>query len=325
MMSTAAAVGTEVADGIFEVQAPFWGYPLSLYFLHSGDRWAVVDAGVNTTPADYIEPFMREHGGLEALELVLLTHGHVDHIGGNSALKQLAPHVRFALHEADLGWAENVDRHINQLYTFGEPEAWSPDEAIDRALRTGCGSAVAIDHILADGDVIAFGGGREIEVTHVGGHSPGEVLLRDRQTGAVFPGDALQGAGAMNSESGKRDFPMYRTVRQYLAALDRVASLEPQVLCTAHKRSFTGDDIAAAVEESRRWTEDFTEELTAILRTAGALTLSEAVAAVSAARPEHAVSLQIHVTTAEHLNELVRRGLARPSIDAGVKRWTWNP
>jgi glyoxylase-like metal-dependent hydrolase (beta-lactamase superfamily II) len=324
MMSTATAVGTEVADGIFEVQAPFWGYPLSLYFLQSGDRWAVVDTGVNTTPAEYIEPFMREHGGIQALELVLLTHGHVDHIGGNSALKHLAPQVRFAVHEADLGWAENVDRHFNQLYTFGEPEAWTPDEATEQAVRAGCASAVAIDHILADGDVISLGRGRTVEVTHVGGHSPGEVLLRDRQTGAVFCGDALQGAGAMNSQSGKRDFPMYRTVRQYLAALDRVGSLEPEVLCTAHQRAFTGDAISGAIEKSRRWTEGFTEELTGILREAGSLTLSEAVAAVSAARPEHAVSLQIHVTTAEHLNELIRGGVARPSIDEGVKRWSWN-
>jgi len=323
-MSTATAVGTEVADGIFEVQAPFWGYPLSLYFVQSGDRWAVVDTGINTTPAAYIEPFMREHGGMDALELVLLTHGHVDHVGGNSELAKLAPHVRFALHEADLAWAENVDRHFNQLYTFGEPEAWSPDAATADAVRTACGNAVAINHILSDGDVIAFGGGREIGVSHVGGHSPGEVLFRDRATGAVFPGDALQGSGAMNTETGKRDFPMYRTVRQYLAALDRVTALEPEVLCTAHQRSFTGDDIAIAVEASRAWTVGFTEELTSLLRTSGSLTLAEAAAAVSEARPEHAVSLQIHVTTAEHLNELVRRGHAHPTIDEGVKRWTWN-
>jgi glyoxylase-like metal-dependent hydrolase (beta-lactamase superfamily II) len=322
-MSTATAVGTEVADGIFEVQAPFWGYPLSLYFLRSGDRWAVVDTGITTTPADYIEPFMREHGGMEALELVLLTHGHVDHVGGNSALAELAPHARFALHEADLGWAESVDRHFNQLYTYGEPEAWRPDEGTEQAIRQASGTPVAIDHILSDGDVISFGAGRALEVTHVGGHSPGEVLIRDVQTGAVFCGDALQGAGAMNAESGKRDFPMYRTVRQYLAALDRVEQIAPKVLCTAHQRSFSGPDIAAAVAESRGWCEDFTTQTRDILRAARSLTLAEAVASVSEARPEHAISLQIHVTTAEHLTELVRRGESRPSIEGNVKRWTW--
>jgi glyoxylase-like metal-dependent hydrolase (beta-lactamase superfamily II) len=323
-MSTATTAATEVADGIFEVQTPFWGYPLSLYFLRSGDRWAVVDTGISATPAEFIEPFMREHGGLEALELVLLTHGHVDHIGGNGALKEMARHVRFALHEADVGWAENLDRHIAQLYAFGEPEAWTLDEATEQAIREGCGAPVAIDQILADGDTIAFGAGRELEIVHVGGHSPGEVLMRDRQTRAVFPGDALQGAGALNAGSGKRDFPMYRTVRQYLAALDRVEALEPEVLCTAHQRSFSGPDIAAAVEQSRAWTLGLTEDVRGILRDAGSLNLREAVAGVSEARPEHAVSLQIHVTTAEHLNELLRRGECRVSIEDGAKRWTWS-
>lgn len=322
-MSTSTAIGTEIADGVFEVQSPFWGYPLSLYFVRSGDRWAVIDTGVNTTPGDYIAPFMLEHGGLEALELVVLTHGHVDHIGGNSALKQMAPHVRFALHEADLGWAENLDRHIAQLYGFGEPEAWSLDADTEQAIRTGCGAPVAIDMILSHGDVISFGAGRELEIIHVGGHSPGEVLIRDRQTAAVFPGDALQGAGALNEQSGKRDFPMYRTVRQYLAALERVEALAPEVLCTAHLRSLAGAHIPTAVQESRSWSEALTDELSEILRGVGSLNLTEAVAAVSAAHPEYAVSLQINVTTAEHLNELLRRGDCRVSIDAGAKRWTW--
>jgi glyoxylase-like metal-dependent hydrolase (beta-lactamase superfamily II) len=253
----------------------------------------------------------------------MLTHGHVDHIGGNGALKQMAPHVRFALHEADLWWAENLDRHIAQLYAFGEPDAWSLDSDTEQAIRAGCGEPVAIDMILSHGDVVSFGAGRELEIIHVGGHSPGELLIRDCQTGAVFPGDALQGAGAMNVESGKRDFPMYRTVRQYLAALQQVEVLAPDVLCTAHLRSLNGADIAAAVQESRSWSEALTAEVSDILRDAGSLSLTEAAAAVSAAHPEYAVSLQINVTTAEHLNELLRRGQCRVSIDAGAKRWTW--
>lgn len=322
-MSNTAGIATEVATGIYEVKAPFWGFPLSLYFLQSGDRWAVVDTGISSTPEEHIVPFMASRGGLEALELAVLTHGHVDHIGGNGALRELAPHVRFAIHETDLGWAESLDRHLAVLYTYGEPDAWRPDAEMEQTLREACGTPVAIDQILADGDTVSFGAGRELEVAHIGGHSPGHVLLRDRLTGAVFSGDALQGSGALNAETGSRDFPMYRTVRDYLAGLDRVQQLQPSVLCTAHNGAIPQSGVAEAVGQSRDWTRELDELMRTILAGAGAVSLSEAVAAVSQARPEHALLLQIHVTVAEHLNELVRVGLARPSMREGVKQWIW--
>lgn len=322
MTSTGGAT-IEIAEGTYEVKAPFWGFPLSLYFLESGGRWAVVDTGISSTPEQHIVPFMASRGGLQALELVLLTHGHVDHIGGNAALRELAPHVRFAIHEADLGWAESLERHLAVLYAYGEPDAWRPDAEMEQSLREACGAPVAIDHILADGDTVSFGAGRALEVSHIGGHSPGHVLLRDRLTGAVFSGDALQGSGALNRETGKRDFPMYRTVRDYLAGLERVERLQPSVLCTAHIGAIPAAEVAAAVGVSAGWTEGFDALMRTILAEAGTLNLSGAVAAVSQARSEHAVLLQMHVTVAEHLNEMVRVGLACPSMREGVKHWTW--
>jgi glyoxylase-like metal-dependent hydrolase (beta-lactamase superfamily II) len=312
----------EVAEGVFAVSTPFWGYPLTLYFLRSGDRWAVVDTGIATTPAEFIAPFLAERGGLESLELVLGTHGHVDHVGGNGALKAMAPHARFALHERDLGWAENVDRHIAQLYAYGEPEAWQLDADVDGALRGALGDPAAIDHILGDEDEVVFGDGRRIAVTHVGGHAPGHVVFGDVATGTVFCGDVLQGPGALNAESGLRDFPMYRTMHDYLAALETVRGLGAEPLCTAHAGVLTGAAIDAGVNASRDWALGFHELLRELVHRERSFTLAEMVAAVSAARPEHTVSLQIHVTTAEHLDALTRSGELRPSIADGIKRWT---
>ena len=322
-MKAGPAEGNEVASGIFEVSAPFWGYPLSLYFVESGGRWLVVDTGINTTPVERIVPFMEEHGGIGTLDLALLTHGHVDHLGGNAQLRRLASQLQFALHEMDLGWAESLDRHIAQLYRFGEPEAWTLEPDMEALLREGCGDPVAIDRILSDRDLVTFGAGRELEIIHVGGHSPGHVLIRDRLTGTVFSGDALQASGALNSESGWRDFPMYRTVRDYYAGLSQIRALNPTTLCTAHNGVFSGGAVADAIDESTAWSDAFHADIRAIVLELRSVTLREAVAAVSQRRPEYAVSLQINVTTAEHLNELVRSGEARTSRDEQGKRWTW--
>jgi glyoxylase-like metal-dependent hydrolase (beta-lactamase superfamily II) len=315
-------VAREIAEGVFAVATPFWGYPLTLYFVRSGDRWAVIDSGIATTPAEFIVPFLAERGGLEALELVLGTHGHVDHVGGNGALKAMAPHVRFALHERDVGWAENVDRHMAQLYAYGEPDAWRLDADTDRVLRGGLGAAAAIDHILGDEDEISFGDGRRIAVTHVGGHAPGHVLFHDAATATVFCGDALQGRGALTPATGLRDFPMYRTMHDYLNALETVRGLGAERLCTAHADVLIGETVEACVNASRDWALSFHALLRELVQRERTFTLAQMVAAVSAARPEYAISLQIHVTTAEHLDALTRSGELRPCIADGIKRWT---
>jgi glyoxylase-like metal-dependent hydrolase (beta-lactamase superfamily II) len=323
-MAEQTATGVrEVAEGIFAVPAPFWGFPLSLYFIRSGDRWTVIDTGIATTPEESIVPFLDEHAsGVDALDLVLLTHGHVDHIGGNGSVKALAPHVRFALHERDLGWAENVDRHYLQLYAAGEPAAWTPDAEFEAAIRTACGEPVAIDVILAGGETVDIGGGRTVEVHHIAGHAPGHVVFRDTATNTVFCGDALQGSGAMNAQTGKRDFPMYRTVRDYRAALEKVRALGADRLCTGHAGVLSGEEIEPAIDASRAWSDDFHEMVAALARRERSFTLAEMVEAVLRERPEHAQLLQGYVTTAEHLDELVRTGDLHPEMADGVKRWT---
>lgn len=314
---------SEVTEGIYEVPAPFWGFPLSLYFIRNGSRWAIVDTGIAATPSEFVVPFLTEQaGGLHGLELALLTHGHVDHVGGNGALRALAPEVRFALHERDVGWAENVDRHYLQLYAAGEPEAWRPDAEFERTIRGALGEPAAIDLILADGDSLEVGDGRTIEVHFIGGHSPGHVVFRDQATNTVFCGDALQGSGALNAQTSKRDFPMYRTVRGYRAALEIVRRLGADRLCTGHAGVIEGEEISRAIDASVAWTEQFHELVSGLAARAGSVTLAEMVDLVLAERPEHAQLLQVYVTTAEHLDELVRTADLHPEVVDGVKRWT---
>jgi glyoxylase-like metal-dependent hydrolase (beta-lactamase superfamily II) len=313
----------EVGADIYEVDAPFWGFPLSLYFIRSGERWAVVDTGISTTPAEVIVPFLADRGGLGSLELVLGTHGHVDHIGGNGSLKEMAPHVVFSMHERDLGWTEDYDRHIAQLYTHGEPQAWQLDAPTEEAVRGAMGDPVAVERIFTGPtDLVSFGEGRELDVIHVGGHSPGHVVFRDRQSGMVINGDTLQGSGAWNVETEKRDFPMYRTVREYREALETVRGLGAEVLCTAHAGLLRGREVDLGIDESLAWSEAFGALVGELAGHLDTFTLAEMVDAVLEKRPEHSRLLQINVTTAEHLDDLVRADELTPSIEGGAKRWT---
>lgn len=316
----------EIAADTFALNASFWGFPNVVYLLRSGRAWALVDSGIAETPALAIAPFLCANGGWESLELVLGTHGHLDHIGGNGWLKQHAPAARFALGALDAGWAEDVERHYVQLYVHGAPGQWRPDPATELAVRAACGTPVAIDHPLVGGEVLTFGDGREIEARHLGAHSPGQILYLDRQTGCAFSGDAVQGPGTLSVTTGQQDFPMYRTPVDYLRSLETIRSAAPAVLCTAHRGVHRGEPVTELLDESISWLAAFDDELRDITAARGDLGLEEAVDAVLERRPGYARGLQVRVTTAEHLDGLVRDGHLQPYLRGTQKRWrTTNP
>jgi glyoxylase-like metal-dependent hydrolase (beta-lactamase superfamily II) len=170
--------------------------------------------------------------------------------------------------------------------------------------------------------VLSFGAGREIETVHLGAHSPGQMLYIDRASASIFSGDAVQQAGIFNSQSNTRDFPMYRTVHDYLRSLETIRTARLDRLCTAHAGIYTYEEADRFIDSAYEWTAEYTDVLRAAAAALGDFSLEEMVARVHQLRPEYSVSLQIRVTTAEHLDELVRAGVLSPRIESGEKRWS---
>jgi glyoxylase-like metal-dependent hydrolase (beta-lactamase superfamily II) len=80
---------TEVAPGIRMIETPFGGVPLMLYHIQGDGEPALVESGISTTPAEHLLPFFRKLG--RGPELLVNTHGHVDHFGGNAAMRVAFP------------------------------------------------------------------------------------------------------------------------------------------------------------------------------------------------------------------------------------------
>jgi hydroxyacylglutathione hydrolase len=104
---------------------------------------------------------------------ILNTHGHVDHIAGNSTLKQAYPHVPLLIGRNDAGALSDAD--LNLSSSFGVPLT----------------SPVA-DRLLDDGETLELAG-FTFEVREIPGHSPGSVvfLCRDQDPAFAFGGDVL--------------------------------------------------------------------------------------------------------------------------------------
>jgi hydroxyacylglutathione hydrolase len=141
-----------------------------------GGPLAVID------PAGEAERLLAAIGG-RSVAVVVLTHGHFDHLGAATALLQ-ATGAQLAVHAGDA--SAIVDPAANGGLAFGF-DATAPEP----------------DRVLEDGDVIAAGDLR-FEVMHTPGHTPGSICLLARGVGEtrLFSGDTLF-AGSV----GRTDFP----------------------------------------------------------------------------------------------------------------------
>ncbi|HEU0053195.1 MAG TPA: MBL fold metallo-hydrolase [Longimicrobium sp.] len=142
-----------------------------------------------------------------AIERIVLTHAHVDHVEGLAAAKA-ATGAPIHLHPAD-----------TELYRN------APSQAQFFGLRMD--PLPAVDHPLAEGDVIRFGE-CSLAVRFAPGHAPGHVIL-------VGDGVAVVGDVIFNGSIGRTDLPggdlatLMRSIRSQVLTLP-----DATVLHTGH-------------------------------------------------------------------------------------------
>ncbi|WP_444907158.1 MBL fold metallo-hydrolase [Microbulbifer sp. SSSA008] len=149
----------------------------SLLWCEDSKRAAVVDPGGDL---DKILAAVEERG--LKLEKILLTHGHLDHVGGTAALsKQLQLPIE-GPHKGDDFWIQQLPMQ-SQMFGFPAAEVFTPDRWLEQ------------------GDTVTVGD-QELEVHHCPGHTPGHVIFFHRPSQLALVGDVLF-AGSI----GRTDFP----------------------------------------------------------------------------------------------------------------------
>ncbi len=206
-----------------------WDSIVELYFINGPTR-ALIDTGASDTPREYIEPALRSLDlTLDDIDVILNTHGHQDHMGGNHALLSKIE-AQVYMHQDDAFLVEDLEAHMDYIW-HADKHVLGYDLSARRAqfLHT-VGGPSAVHRRLEDGEIVDLGDDIQLRVVHLPGHSPGSTAYHWEAKGIAFVGDAVQGLG---SKPGT--FPLYYTARGYEQSMLRLAALNIETLALAHR------------------------------------------------------------------------------------------
>ncbi|MDT7571258.1 MAG: hypothetical protein QOE05_1432 [Actinomycetota bacterium] len=182
---------------------------------------------------------------------VVLTHGHIDHIGMAATFATSGATVH--LHPADAALAakpkSNKAEKTLPYLLFPATGAF-----VAHAIRNGATKPEAMPASvpLVDGST-ADVPGRPL-VRHVPGHTDGSCVLEFQEHGVTFVGDLLC---TVEPRLGRRDDPQLQSRGSNkssdlaMQSLDKLAGIETRVVLPGHGMPWT-DGIEAAVATARR-------------------------------------------------------------------------
>jgi glyoxylase-like metal-dependent hydrolase (beta-lactamase superfamily II) len=231
------------------IPTPFAVGRVNVYLIED-EPLTLVDAGPNSgTSFDELQRGIEDLGhALEAIELVILTHQHIDHLGLVSlvaarsgaevaAIDVAVPFVENYSLEADAD--DDFARDI--MLRHGLPEdVVAALQSVSRAFRAW-GARASVTRPLRDGEALALRD-RTLHVHHRPGHSPTDTIFHDRERRMLIAADHLLGHVSSNPlitrpRDGSAERP--QALVQYLSSLTATRDMEVDLLLPGHGEPIT--------------------------------------------------------------------------------------
>ncbi len=251
------------------IPTPFQVGRVNAYLIED-EPLTLIDSGPNSATAlDELEQALHARGhAIEDIELLIVTHQHIDHFGLASilarrsgaqvaALQGLAPYLASFREEADLD-----DRFAQEIMLrHGIPaEVVTALRAVSASFRAW-GAAVEVTRPLRDGEELRLRD-RTLRVLHRPGHSPSDTVFYDESRAILLAADHLIAHISSNPLltrplGAEPDFSDRSAVRQrpralvdYIASLKLTRAMELSLVLPGHGAPIS--DHAALIDERFR-------------------------------------------------------------------------
>ena len=200
--------GEKISDNIYLVGGSKVSHPAdcSVYLLDGGGELALIDSGAGPGISNIIANIREFGSSPERITLVVSTHAHIDHIGGNAYLQQNYG-CRIFAHELDAQRIETGEAVGAEFYGI-------PYEPCEVAMRmSGSDEGLQVGNL-------------GLHAIHIPGHTAGSIALwTDINGERVLFGQDVHGPyvaqwGAIMEEVGP--------------SLEKMKALDADILCEGH-------------------------------------------------------------------------------------------
>jgi glyoxylase-like metal-dependent hydrolase (beta-lactamase superfamily II) len=260
----ALAIAAEAGIHRLAIPTPFQVGRVNAYLIEDSPL-TLIDSGPNSAKAlDELEQALAARGHtVEDIELLVITHQHMDHFGLASilarrsgaevaALDRLAPFLASYGRETDL---EDRFAEHTMLRHGIPPEIVTALRAVSAGFRAW-GSQVEVSRPLADGTPLQLRD-RTLRVLHRPGHSPSDTVFFDESRGILIAADHLIAHISSNpllarplGAGDDYDGPRPQALITYLASLEQTRAMELALVLPGHGQPIT--DHVALIDERFR-------------------------------------------------------------------------
>ncbi len=219
------------------------GNPAFPAFLLLGKIPALFDAGMTFMGPHYLKELKGHLHDPARLQYLLLTHSHYDHCGSAPFLKKRIPGLNIGGSRlaAEVWKRPNAIRLIRSLSRDHEErfKGLIGDEDVSF-------SALDIDLILEDGGELVLGDATRVQVIATPGHTRDAVSFYLPEWEALIAGEAV---GVFDGNLHIRP-EFLSSYEDYMASLEKLASLKINLLLMAHWYVLTEDDARGFMPKS---------------------------------------------------------------------------